>query len=371
MPRSQLKNSKTPSDSSNGGRTPVFAPNSAFLSAFMIGLLATAFLSLGCLAEETNSSPNVIFILTDDLGYGDLSCYGQKKLKTPNIDRLASEGLTFTDFYSGNTVCSPSRFSLMAGQHPGHATCRGNAGGVRTLDPQMTTLAKVFKNAGYATGMYGKWGLGTTHAKTDENPLRHGFDVFYCWETQGTAHTYFPIHMVENGELIDVPEGTYVHDVMVEKAFAFIKKNAEQEQPFFCYMPVAIPHAAMHAPKELHEKWRKVFPQFDGKISRYGAGNNEPCPEVVNPIAGYAAMMENLDNQVGELLALLKTLTIDANTLVVFSSDNGGHSAGGHDRIFWRSSGPRAGLGALARRHLSRKRDGLCQYRMGYLANHG
>ena len=134
---------------------------------------------------------------------------------------------------------------------------------------------------------------------------------------------------------------------------------------------MTIPHAAMHAPKELHEKWRKVFPQFDGKISRYGAGNNEPCPEVVNPIAGYAAMMENLDNQVGELLALLKTLTIDANTLVVFSSDNGGHSAGGHDRIFWRSSGPRAGLGALARRHLSRKRDGLCQYRMGYLANHG
>jgi len=307
-----------------------------------IGVLGFA-LHLCAVGAPPDAPPNVIFILTDDLGYGELSCYGQEKLQTPNMDRLADEGIKFTDFYAANTVCSPSRFSLMTGQHAGHANCRGNStlGGGATLDPKMTTLANVFKAAGYATGLYGKWGLGHTDASTPENPMWHGFDEFYCYQNQGAAHNYYPAYMVENGEKISIPEGTYIHDVIVAKAFDFISKNTKTGTPFFCYMTVTVPHAAMHAPEALHEKWRKVFPQFDNRISRYGG---KGAPPVTNPIAGFAAMMENFDNQVGQLLDMLKTLGIDHNTLIVLTSDNGAHNEGGHDPEFWNSTGPFRGL---------------------------
>jgi arylsulfatase A-like enzyme len=139
-------------------------------------------------------------------------------------------------------------------------------------------------------------------------------------------------------------EGTYIHDLIMEDAFSFIEKSVKQKKPFFCYIPTAVPHAAMHAPKELHEKWRKVYPEFDQRIGKYGAGPGEPCPNVVNPIAGYAAMMENFDNQVGHLLNILKELEVDDNTLVLFASDNGTHSEGGHNPNFWDSNGPLRGI---------------------------
>ncbi len=286
------------------------------------------------------SKPNVIYILADDLGYGDLSCYGQKKLKTPHIDRLASEGLKFTAHYSGNTVCTPSRAVLMTGMHSGRCYVRGNLRGERgaALDPKMTVLPEVFKAAGYRTGAFGKWGLGNTHLKGAPNPLSHGFDVFYGWKSQGIAHTYYPTTYVHNGRELPLKKGTYLHAPMMEQARAFIRGSVQAKQPFFCYIPTAIPHAAMHAPKALHEKWRKVFPQFDKKIGKYGAGG-EPCPDVVNPIAGFAAMMEHLDNEIGALLKLLDELGVDNNTLVMFSSDNGAHKEGGHDPSFWNSSG--------------------------------
>ncbi|MBT3194794.1 MAG: arylsulfatase [Verrucomicrobia bacterium] len=291
---------------------------------------------------------NVVYILADDLGYGDLGCYGQKKLKTPNIDRLASEGMKFTDHYSGNTVCSPSRANLMTGQHPGHVHCRGNAGGAgensMALDPAMTTLPRLFKNAGYATGGFGKWGLGITCEDGAPNPLTHGFDHFSGWKSQMIAHTYYPTSMVRDGNEIPLEEGTFVHDLIMADALAFIRRSVKAGKPFFCYIPTAVPHAAMHAPAELHEKWRKVYPQFDQRIGRYGAGPGESCPPVTNPIAGFAAMMENLDNQVGELLDLLKELGVDDNTLVTFSSDNGAHHEGGHDPNFWDSNGPLRGI---------------------------
>ncbi len=145
-------------------------------------------------ASFAADEPNVIYILADDLGYGDLSCYGQTKLETPNIDRLSSEGLRFTGHYSGNTVCSPSRAVLMTGQHSGHCYLRGNLSGEvgADLDPEMTVLPEVFKAAGYATGAFGKWGLGHTNVAGNQNPLTHGFDEFYGWKSQGIAHTYFP-----------------------------------------------------------------------------------------------------------------------------------------------------------------------------------
>jgi arylsulfatase A-like enzyme len=284
--------------------------------------------------------PNVIFILADDLGYGDLSCYGQDKMQTPNIDRLSSEGLRFINHYSGNTVCSPSRASLMTGQHSGHVYLRGNIGGELhcELDPEMKVLAEVFKEAGYATGAYGKWGMGQTLGGGATSPLTHGFDEFYGWKSQTIAHTYFPSSIIYNEREIPLQPGTYIHDAIMERALGFIERNAVADQPFFCYIPTAIPHAAMHAPKELHEKWRKVFPQFDNKIGEYKAGE-ETCPDVINPIAGFAAMIERLDTHVGAILDRLKALGIDENTIVMFSSDNGAHHEGGHEPDFWNSTG--------------------------------
>lgn len=284
--------------------------------------------------------PNVIYILADDLGYGDLSCYGQDKFQTPNIDRLAGEGLKFTDHYSGNTVCSPSRAVLMTGQHSGNCYIRGNLRGEvgASLDPDMTVLPEVFRSAGYATGAFGKWGLGITNEEGAANPMSHGFDEFSGWKSQTIAHTYYPSTYVRNGKEILLKSGTYLHDLIMEHAVGFIEENGTSGTPFFCYLPTAVPHAAMHAPKELHEKWRKKFPEFDSKVGKYSAGT-EPCPDVVNPIAGFAAMMENLDNQVGDILNLLDNLGIAENTIVMFTSDNGAHKEGGHDPKFWNSSG--------------------------------
>lgn len=293
---------------------------------------------------EVEQKPNLIYILADDLGIGDLGCYGQQKLKTPNIDRLADEGMLFTDHYSGNTVCSPSRAVLMTGQHPGQVHCRGN--GVENgfaLDVEMVTLPRLFKNAGYATGAYGKWGLGETHLEGNPNPLTHGFDHFTGWKSQRIAHTYYPSSIVRDGVEIPLDEGTFVHDLIMKDAMNFIKDSVEADKPFFCYIPTAVPHAAMHAPKEMHEKWRKVYPEFDGKIGKYRAGPGEKCPPVQNPIAGFAAMMENLDNQIGELLDMLVELGVDEDTIVIFASDNGTHVEGGHNPKFWDSNGPLRG----------------------------
>ncbi|MFC7336841.1 arylsulfatase [Haloferula chungangensis] len=310
----------------------------------IITLLCAA---IACSAQAADklAPPNVIYILADDLGMGDLGCYGQKKLKTPNIDRIAAEGMRFTDHYSGNTVCSPSRAVLMTGQHPGKVHCRGNGEENRfALDPEMTTLPRLFKNAGYATGAYGKWGLGITSDEGKPNPLTHGFDHYTGWKSQMIAHTYYPTSIVRDGKEEPLEEGTYIHDLIMEDAAAFIKTNAESKTPFFCYIPTAVPHAAMHAPKELHEKWRKVYPQFDDKIGKYGAGPGENTPDVINPIAGFAAMMENLDNQIGGILDMLVELGIDDNTIVLFASDNGAHHEGGHDPKFWDSNGPLRGI---------------------------
>ena len=303
------------------------------------------FLALPGLLMAEALKPNVSYILADDLGIGDLGCYGQKKLKTPSIDRLAREGLRFTNHYSGNTVCSPTRAILMTGQHPGIVHCRGNGDEDGwALDPKMTTLPRIFKNAGYATGAYGKWGLGTTTTPGNTDPRAHGFDHFSGWKSQRIAHTYYPKFIVRDGKEEPLKKGTFVHDLIMEDAANFIKKSAAAKKPFFCYIPTAVPHAAMHAPGEMHEKWRKIYPQFDNAIGKYGAGPDDECPDVKNPIAGFAAMMENLDNQIGGILDSLKELGVDDNTIVLFSSDNGAHREGGHQPDFWDSNGPYKGI---------------------------
>jgi len=308
-------------------------------------LVVVSLIGSGLLFNQLCAQPNVIYLLFDDLGYGDLSCYGQDKLQTPNIDRIAEQGMRFTQHYSGNTVCSPSRATLMTGQHPGHCYLRGNLAGElgAELDPAMTALPELFRNAGYATGAFGKWGLGHSNAEGAPSPLTHGFDEFYGWKSQVIAHTYYPKTMVHNGKEMPVEPGIYVHDLVVGHAFEFIRQKAGTHTPFFCYMTIAVPHAAMQAPAGLHMKWRLRLPQFDEKIGKYGAGPDEPCPDVINPVAGFAAMLENVDNQVGELLEMLSELDIAENTLILVSSDNGAHKEGGHDPWYWDSNGPLRG----------------------------
>jgi len=233
----------------------------------------------------------------------------------------------------------------MTGQHPGIVHCRGNGDEDGwALDPKMTTLPRIFKNAGYATGAFGKWGLGTTSTPGNTDPRAHGFDHFSGWKSQRIAHTYYPKFIVRDGKEEPLKKGTFVHDLIMEDAANFIRKSAAAKKPFFCYIPTAVPHAAMHAPKEMHEKWRKIYPQFDNAIGKYGAGPDDECPDVKNPIAGFAAMMENLDNQIGGILDSLKELGVDDNTIVLFSSDNGAHREGGHQPDFWDSNGPYKGI---------------------------
>jgi len=284
-----------------------------------------------------SQKPNIILILADDLGYGDLSCYGQKKNHTPNIDRLAAEGIRFTQHYAGNTVCAPSRCALMTGLHTGHAQIRGN----REVKPEgqaamiagTVTISTLLGQTGYATGMFGKWGLGSPGSDSDPALF---FDEFYGYNCQREAHTYYPDHLWHNKKKVTLDSKAYSHDLIMQAAMDFIQTN--KDRPFFCYMPVTIPHAAMHAPKELHDKYRKLFPQFENKIGRYSG------PEVKNPIAAFAAMIEHLDNGIGQIMKLVKDLGIDDRTIVMFTSDNGPHREGGHDPDFWDSNGNLRGI---------------------------
>ena len=214
---------------------------------------------------EASKKPNIIYMLTDDLGYGDLSCYGQKKFTTPHIDRLATEGMKFTQHYSGSTVCAPSRCSLMTGFHTGHTQVRGNREikpeGQASLAPDTLTLPRLLKKAGYTSGMFGKWGLGAPGSVSD--PVEH-FDRFYGYNCQRQSHTFYPKHLWSDNKKVPLDGKTYSFDLIMDQAETFIKEN--KDKPFFCYMSITIPHAAMHAPKDLHDKWREKYPQFEDVI---------------------------------------------------------------------------------------------------------
>jgi arylsulfatase len=308
--------------------------------------------------NEDSKPPNIIYILADDLGYGDLGCYGQQKIETPNIDRLAETGIRFTQHYAGSPVCAPSRCNLLTGLHPGHAFVRANhewneRGNVwdfiemindSTLEGQYpmpdstVTIASLLKQAGYVTGMAGKWGLGAPH--THSIPNKMGFDFFIGYNCQRQAHTYYPVHLYKNENRIYLNNDTvrphlgleegadpfdianyskftlndYAPEIMQKEVLLFIENN--KDVPFFMYYATPIPHLPLQAP----QKW------VDYYVAKFG--DEEPLEKAGYyphryPHAAYAAMISYLDEQVGELVAKLKLLGIYENTLIIFTSDNG------------------------------------------------
>lgn len=304
-----------------------------FLESLAIGVTASA---LGGgpshASEEPARKPNILFILADDLGYGDLGCYGQQQILTPNLDRLASEGIRFTDCYAGSTVCAPSRCCLMTGFHSGHARIRGNAR--HPLLPEDTTVAEVLKQAGYATGLVGKWGLG--EPGTTGIPNRKGFDEFYGYLNQGHAHNYYPEHLWNNEEMVELAGNLgmgrkeYSHDLFTDKALDYLTRH--QDHPFFLYLAYTIPHAN-------NERGR-----YEGngmEVPDFGPYKDQPWPDTEK---GKAAMITRLDTDIGKILDHLKQLGIEKDTLIFFTSDNGPHREGGSNPEFFQSSGPLKGI---------------------------
>jgi arylsulfatase A-like enzyme len=309
----------------------------------LFSILAVLGLCFSTMAER----PNIVFILCDDLGIGELGCYGQKKLKTPHIDSIATHGMKFENHYSGSTVCAPSRSSLITGQHTGHTFVRGNnpngknapahSIGQLQLPEDSITLPKLLQKVGYATGMYGKWGLGgPDNSGSSKN---QGFDDFFGYYCQSHAHTYYPKYLWHNSKRISLDGNTYSFDLIWDKGMDFIRKNAHAKKPFFAYLSITVPHATLSAPEALHKKWCKVYPEFNDTVGKYGGRGMGKDRVVHNPIAGFAAMMENLDNHVGSLIAELKKLGVYKNTIIIFTSDNGAHHEGGHKPEFWNSNG--------------------------------
>jgi arylsulfatase A-like enzyme len=304
-------------------------------------------------AQSTAESkmPNIVYILADDLGYADLSCYGQTHFSTPNIDKLAELGMKFTQHYAGCTVCAPSRSTLLTGQHTGHTPVRGNKEiqpeGQYPLPADEITMAEVLKEAGYATGAFGKWGLGYPGSEGDPN--MQGFDEFFGHNCQRLGHNYYPYHLWHNQEKVMLKgnegqaTGEYAPEVIHKQALKFMEDN--KDKPFFMYYPSIIPHAELFAPEEYVAKYRGKFsPEKayegadDGEYYKNGGYGSQPESH-----AAFAAMVDYLDMQVGEIVAKLKELGIYENTLIIFTSDNGPHQEGGADPDFFESNGPLQG----------------------------
>jgi arylsulfatase len=324
----------------------------------------------------SNEKPNIIYILADDLGYGDLGCYGQQKIETPNIDALAKEGMKFTQHYAGSPVCAPSRCVLLTGKHSGNAYIRGNGEwkergdvwnyiamindstleGQRPLPAGTLTLAGELKAGGYHTGMTGKWGLGAPH--TESIPTQMGFDFFFGYNCQRQAHTYYPLHLYENEHRVylnndTVPPNTklqegadpydmasyskynltdYAPELMFREMSDFVERN--QDHPFFLYWATPIPHVPLQAP----QRWVDHYVEKFGDEKPY-LGDKSYFPHRY-PHAAYAAMISYLDENVGKLVQQLKDLGISENTLIIFSSDNGPSFNGGTDSPWFDSGGP-------------------------------
>ena len=308
---------------------------------------------LGCISIcHGSDQPNVIYILADDLGYGDLSSYGQTHFQTPNIDRLAEQGLKFTQHYSGSSVCAPARCTLMTGMHTGHAVVRDNSEvspeGQKPMPADTFTVGHLFKEAGYATGIFGKWGLGAPESASE--PLKMGFDRFYGYNCQRQAHHYYPYFLWEDDRRVILWEnfghqrGQYAPDLIQEEVLEFIETN--KDQPFFCYYALVQPHAEMIAPEDYMEKHRgKYLPErsYEG-IDEGPKFRKGPYGSQSDGHAAFAAMINVVDDDVGELMAKLEALGIADNTLVIFTSDNGPHQEAGHDPEYFNSNGGLRGV---------------------------
>jgi arylsulfatase A-like enzyme len=287
----------------------------------LLALFALATLALA-------APPNIVYIMADDLGVGGVSCYGQKKYETPNIDRLAREGMRFTTAYSGSHVCAPSRSSLMTGLHTGHTPVRAN-GKNRFLYDEDVTIAELLKTRGYATGGFGKWGLGLEN--TPGVAVKQGFDEWSGQYSQHHAHFYYPFWIWKGLEKRALTEneggkrGRYIFDDTHAHALEFIRRH--QHGPFFAYLPYIIPHVELVVPEEDEKPFRDKFPKVPMPDPRPGYIGSE------HGYATYAGMVTRLDRAVGEVLALLRELGLDENTLVIFTSDNGAQGGGVWDQL--------------------------------------
>ena len=310
-----------------------------------------AFLLLLFVSSASGRTPNIVLLVADDLGYGELGCYGQKWIKTPHIDQLAAEGMRFTDFYSGNAVCAPSRCCLMTGKHPGHAWVRDN-GDPKDLQPlkakfgwefpgqnpipdHEVTIAEMLREQGYATAAIGKWGLG--HFGTSGDPNKQGFDLFYGFNCQRHAHNHYPKFLWRNNQKEILPGNerklhgaTYSQDKFTDVGLEFIRQH--RDRPFFLYMPFAIPHLSIQVPEASLAEYRGKIPEADYEHRGY--------LQHPHPRAGYAAMISHLDRDVGKLMGELKKLQLDEQTIVIFTSDNGPtyNRLGGSDSDFFDSA---------------------------------
>ncbi len=307
-------------------------------------------LSLSQICHSAQEKPNVIYILADDLGYGDISCYGQREIETPKIDQLAREGIRFMNHYAGSTVCAPSRCVLMTGLHTGHARIRGN-NPVLMKDTDLT-VAKLFKQSGYTTGCFGKWGIG--HPPPYNDPQKKGFDHFFGYINMWHAHNFWPEFLIENGKKVDLPnkvlekykspkdkegrgvaieKNVYAPDLIAEKALAFIDTN--KEAPFFLFFALNMPHANNEAGNE-------VLADFDGmEVPVHGSFSERDWPRQEK---GFARMIQLIDGYVGQILEKLETHGLTEKTLIIFSSDNGPHQEGRHKMEFFNSNGQLKGL---------------------------
>ena len=352
--------------------------NNNFTILRSVGFLVIMSLMGACVTskKEDFKKPNIIYILADDLGYGDLGCYGQKRIETPNIDMLAQNGVRFTQHYAGAPVCAPSRAVLLTGKHMGYSYVRGNdewnsrgdvwnyraqiadstLEGQRPLPEKTVTIGHLLQKGGYKTGVVGKWGLGAPH--TQGIPTKQGFDYFYGYNCQRQAHTYYPVHLYENDHRVyldndTVAPGTrllkgadpydidsyapftlneYAPDLMFDKLIDFVEEN--QETPFFLYWATPIPHVPIQAPKKWVDYYVKKFGGEEPYIDKGGYFPHR------YPRAGYAAMVSYLDEQVGQLVKRLKELGLYEDTLIIFTSDNGPTFNGGADSPWFNSAGP-------------------------------
>lgn len=332
-------------------------------------------LSLLCCVATSSTfarQPNIVFIIADDLGYGDLGCYGQTRIKTPNLDRMAAEGMRLTHHYSGNAVCAPSRCVLMSGLHPGHAVVRDNRQmslekgfprvgkpqieGQFPIPPETLIVPEIFKTLGYATGGFGKWGLGGP-GSTGE-PLKQGVDRWFGYNCQGVAHNFYPTYLWDNDQTIDLKNppfpsadkltpdedpndpktykrfqgSEYSADMIAEQALRFARDN--KDKPFFLYWPTTVPHLALQVPDDSLKEYEGLWedPPY--------VGGNGYLPHF-KPRAAYAAMITRMDREIGKMMALIAEQGLDENTIFVFTSDNGPlyDKLGGTDCEFFNSNG--------------------------------
>ncbi len=319
----------------------------------IFGLLICFSALLAPLAAQSPTStakPNLIWIMADDLGYGDLGCYGQKVITTPNLDQMAAEGMRFTQFYSGATVCAPSRSVLMTGLHHGHTRVRGNAGKknpiAQALRSEDVTVAKVLQQSGYRTALIGKWGLGDVGEAESGLPRKHGFDEFYGFLNQTHAHNHYPDYLWRNESRENLPNvvtpigdngggfateaKVYADDLFADEAIKFVRTN--KSQPFFLYWSMVVPHANNERNRELKN---------GAEVPDFGPYADLDWPE---PDRGQAAMISRLDSYVGRMLKTLRDEGLADNTLVIFTSDNGPHNESNHNLARFNPSGPYSGI---------------------------